>query len=42
MLVLLVASTLRDELPTIVFEQPDEVAKFHRVHGAALLGWAMS
>jgi hypothetical protein len=29
MLVLLMASTLRDQLPAIVFEQPNELAELH-------------
>jgi len=29
MLVLLMASALRHELPSIVFEQPDELTKLH-------------
>jgi len=42
MLVLLMASTLRDQLPSIVFEQPDELAELHLAHPAERLGWAMS
>jgi hypothetical protein len=42
MLVLLVASALRDKLPAIVFGQPNELAEIHVAHRAEALGWAMS
>jgi hypothetical protein len=41
MLVLLMASTLRYQLPSIVFEQPNELAELHTAHRAETFGWAM-
>jgi hypothetical protein len=39
MLVLLVATALRDELPAIVFEQPNELVELHTAHrGGASAG----
>jgi hypothetical protein len=42
MLLLLMASALRHQLPTIVFEQSNELAELHSAHRAEALGWAMS
>ena len=39
MLVLLMASTLRDQVPSIVFEQPNELAELHVAHRAERLDW---
>jgi hypothetical protein len=41
-LVLLMTSALRHQLPSIVFEQPNELAELHLAHRAEGLGWAMS
>ena len=42
MRVLLMAATLRDQLPAVLFEQPDELAELHAIDRAEGLGWAMS
>ncbi len=42
MLVLLMAATLRDQLPSVVFEQSNEFAELHTAHRAETLGRAMS
>lgn len=40
-LVLLMASALRHQPPSIVFEQPNELAELHVIHRGEGLGWAM-
>jgi hypothetical protein len=42
MLELLMATALRHHLPSVVFEQPNELAELHFAHRAEALGWAMS
>jgi len=37
-LVLLVTVALSDQLPSVVFEQPDELAELHAAHRAETLG----
>jgi len=42
MLVLPVASALGRQLPTVVFEQPNELTKLQIDHRAGAFGWAMA